>query len=136
MKITDEIFDRLFSAASAVRENACAAYSGFKVGAAIITEHGKIFSGCNVESSSYGLTMCAERNALASALCSGERKFSAILITADSPEPVSPCGACRQLIYDYAPDIIVIMTNTEGKRIDSSVTELLKFPFGLKKVKI
>ncbi|MBN2856788.1 MAG: cytidine deaminase [Candidatus Delongbacteria bacterium] len=129
-----EIFDRLFSAAAAARGKAHAHYSGFKVGAAIITVSGKIYSGCNIESSSYGLSMCAERNALSAALCAGENEFRTILIVADTPEPVSPCGACRQLIYDYAPDINVIMTNLNKRSVTENITVLLKYPFGLKKI--
>jgi cytidine deaminase len=131
MNITEETFGSLFSAAISVRENSCSAHSGFKVGAAVLTKKGNIYSGCNIESSSYGLTMCAERNALSNALCAGEREFEAILITAGTSEPVPPCGACRQLLYDYAPDLIVIMTNLEGKRLIENITELLKYPFGL-----
>lgn len=133
MNLQDEIFSNLFNAAKSARENSCAIYSNFKVGAAILTKDGKIYSGCNIESSSFGLSMCAERNALSNALCEGEREFETILITADSPEPVSPCGACRQLLYDYAPDLTVIMTNLKGDRLVEEISELLKHPFGLNK---
>ncbi len=132
MKITGKIFRSLFIRALEARENACAPYSKFKVGAAVITKNGAVYAGCNVESSSYGLTMCAERNALSAALCAGESEFTAVLITADTPVPVSPCGACRQLLFDYAPHLLVIMTNVEGKRLDANISELLKYPFGLK----
>jgi len=135
MRTSKEDFDRLFASAGAARENACASYSKFKVGAAVLTNNGDIYSGCNIESSSYGLTMCAERNALAGALCAGERKFKAILITADTPGPVSPCGACRQVLYDYAPDIEVIMTNVKGSSAAEDISGLLKYPFGLSKLK-
>ncbi|HXK49790.1 MAG TPA: cytidine deaminase [Clostridiales bacterium] len=135
MRTSRQDFDRLFASAGAARENACASYSKFKVGAAVLTNDGRIYTGCNVESSSYGLTMCAERNALAGALCAGERDFKAILITADTPGPVSPCGACRQLIFDYAPDIEVIMTNIKGSSAAEDISVLLKYPFGLSKLK-
>jgi len=131
MNISKNDFERLFAAAKEARENACAQYSKFKVGAAILTKKGDIYSGCNIESSSYGLTMCAERNALAGALCAGEKEFTAVLITADTPGPVSPCGACRQLLYDYAPGIEVIMTNISGISVSDKIAELLKYPFGL-----
>jgi cytidine deaminase len=129
-----DIFDRLYSAAADAREKAHAHYSGFKVGASILAGSGKIYSGCNIESSSYGLSMCAERNALSIALCEGEIEFSAILIVADTPAPVSPCGACRQLLYDYAPEINVIMTNLKKESATEKIADLLKKPFGLKKM--
>ena len=134
MKTEQEIFDKLYSAAVAARERSHAHYSGFKVGAAIITGSEKIYSGCNIESSSYGLSMCAERNALSIALCAGEQKFTTILIVADTPEPVSPCGACRQLLFDYSPDINVIMTNLKRESVKEKITDLLKHPFGLNKI--
>ena len=133
MTISKIIFNQLYSEAIRAREKACAPFSGFKVGAAIITKEGKIYSGCNIESSSYGLTMCAERNALSAALCAGEKNFRAILVTADTSCPTSPCGACRQLIYDYCPCITVIMTNVNGDSTAEKIETLLKYPFGLKK---
>ncbi len=135
MRTSKEDFDRLFAAAVTARENACASYSKFKVGAAVLTNNGHIYSGCNVESSSYGLTVCAERNALAGALCAGEREFKAILITADTPGPISPCGACRQVLFDYAPGIEVIMTNVKGSSATEDISGLLKYPFGLSELK-
>lgn len=133
MNSSDEIYDKLYSAAVTARNNSCSPYSGFKVGAAIITEKGNIYSGCNIESSSFGLTMCAERNALSNAICNGENKFSTLLVVADTAGPVSPCGACRQLIYDYAPGITVIMTNLNKDIIKEKIETLLKYPFGLSK---
>lgn len=132
MTVDDKSFIALYNAAVKVRENSCSPYSKFKVGAAVLDSESRIFTGCNIESSSFGLTMCAERNALSAALCSGSMKFLAILVVADTEVPVSPCGACRQLIFDYAPDITVIMTNLNGGRIDESIEILLKYPFGLK----
>jgi cytidine deaminase len=131
--VSKEIFSRLYDAAVKVRANSCSPYSGFKVGAAILCGNGKIYPGCNIESSSFGLTMCAERNALSNALCSGEKKFAAILIVADTEQPVSPCGACRQLIFDYAPGITVIMTNLKNDVMEMKIEDLLKYPFGLSK---
>jgi cytidine deaminase len=130
MAVLFEKYEKLFEAALKARENSCSPYSGFKVGAAVLTESGRIYSGCNIESSSFGLTMCAERNALSAALCAGERDFSAVLVTADTPEPVSPCGACRQLIYDYAPDAKMILTNLKKQVMELSIEEMLKYPFG------
>ncbi|HAQ61997.1 TPA: cytidine deaminase [Candidatus Delongbacteria bacterium] len=129
MGISKEIEGKLYDAAIRARMNSCSPYSEFKVGAAIITQYGKIYSGCNIESSSFGLTMCAERNALSAALCEGERVFSAILVVADTEKPVSPCGACRQLLYDYAPDITVIMSNLKKEKLEMNIKDMLKYPF-------
>jgi len=121
MGISREITGKLYDAAVKARMNSCSPYSEFKVGAAIVTQGGKIFSGCNIESSSFGLTMCAERNALSAALCAGERDFSAVLVVADTD---------RQLIYDYAPDITVIMANLKTETLDMKIKDMLKYPFG------
>ena len=128
-----DIFKKLFDEALRARKNANAVYSGFKVGAAILTKDDNIYTGCNIESSSYGLSVCAERVALFNALNSGEKRnnFKYILITAESNNVCSPCGACRQLLMDYAEDISVVMTNTEGKQSIVSISELLKYPFKL-----
>ncbi|HQO10667.1 MAG TPA: cytidine deaminase [Clostridiales bacterium] len=130
MVVLQKKYEKLFEAALKARENSCSPYSGFKVGAAVLTESGRIYSGCNIESSSFGLTMCAERNALSAALCAGEKDISAVLVTADTPDPVSPCGACRQLIYDYAPDARIILTNLKRQVLEFKIEEMLKYPFG------
>jgi cytidine deaminase len=93
----------LVAAAAAVRENASAPYSGFKVGAALLARSGEVFSGANVESASYGLTCCAERVALFQALSAGRREFLAMAVVARAPGGPMPCGACRQLLAEYAP---------------------------------
>lgn len=98
---------RLVAAAIKARKMACAPYSRFKVGAAILTEKGKIISGANVESASFGLTCCAERIALFSALTSGEKEFTAIAVVARIDGGGMPCGACRQLLAEYAPNALV-----------------------------
>ncbi len=121
--------DELFLHATTVRANARAKYSGFAVGAALQSSDGKIYDGCNVESSSYGLSICAERVALTKALSEGASNFSRILVVADTPTPVSPCGACRQLLHDYAPDAVVIMANLAGDSIEMKVKELLPAAF-------
>lgn len=133
MAISKEIFTKLYKEAVTVRNNSRSEYSDFKVGAAILTESGKIYGGCNIESSSFGLSMCAERNALSNALCSGENHFSAILVVADTEKPVPPCGACRQLIYDYAPEITVVMSNLKKETLEMKIEDMLKYPFGLSK---
>src|SRR3972149_886618 len=90
-------------------------YSNFHVGAALLTEDDKIYSGCNIESSSYSLTICAERNAIFKAISEGERKFKAIALASDHPDFISPCGACRQVLSDLCGDIDVVMINHQNE---------------------
>lgn len=106
--------NELIKIARLAKAQACALYSLFKVGAALLAQSGKIYSGCNIESSSYGLTICAERVALYKALSEGERQFIKIAITSDSSQVCPPCGACRQVLMDYAPQIEVILFNDSG----------------------
>lgn len=120
--------DELIHAAEAAREKAYAPYSKFKVGAAVETKNGKIFSGCNVENASYGLSNCAERTAIFNAVSEGEREFTRLAVIADTPEPASPCGACRQVIAEFGIKTI-IMCNTKGERRDVKLQELLPFAF-------
>ena len=124
----------MFEKALNIRENANAIYSKFKVGAVIKTKSGNYYSGCNVESSSYGLSICAERVALFNALSEGEIEFESILILADLKDEKQnvcrPCGACRQLLYDYARNIEVVMTNIEKDNYDIDIlSNLLKNGF-------
>jgi len=107
----------LVLAAQKARNFSQAKYSKFRVGAALLAEDGSVFSGCNVESSSYSLTICAERVALTKALSEGYTKFTAIAISARDGEFCSPCGACRQLLYDYAPKLDVILTNGSEEKL-------------------
>src|SRR5437016_13474148 len=104
----------LIMEALSARQRAVAPYSKFKVGAALLTRDGKIISGANVESASYGLTCCAERVALFKALTDGEKNFTAIAVVARSPDGAAPCGACRQLLAEYAPDAQVFVADTES----------------------
>ncbi len=117
--------DAWITAAVEVRRRAYAPYSQFAVGAALITEEGRIFTGCNVENISFGLTICAERVALGSALAAGERRFRAITIVADTQVPVSPCGACRQVLAEFAPGLEVHLATLRGVRVRFSLAELL-----------
>ena len=111
--------DKLVQAAWAVRELAYAPYSRFKVGAAVETDNGHIYTGCNVESASYGCTICAERSAIAKAVSEGQLRrggLARILVAAATPRPVSPCGACRQLIEEFAnPDTRVLLSHRPGE---------------------
>lgn len=107
-------YELLVEAAAAARQAAYAPYSKFLVGAALLAEDGAIFSGCNVENISYGLTMCAERVALGSAIAAGVKHFSAIAIVADTDIPLSPCGACRQVLAEFNPALVIASGNLSG----------------------
>lgn len=115
----------LLEAAIAVRLRAYSPYSKFAVGAALLTTGGKLFTGCNVENISFGLTQCAERNALATAVAAGETGFVTVVIVADTELPISPCGACRQVMAEFAPDLEVICSTLEGKSETFLLSELL-----------
>ena len=121
--------DELITRSLQVRENACAGYSHYKVGAALLASSGKVYTGCNVENSTYGLTVCAERVALWKALSEGERNFTHIAVVTSSNPPASPCGACRQLLWEYCGDIEVIVANLQGARNTISLAELFPRPF-------
>ncbi len=120
----------LVEAAKNGRENAFAPYSNFKVGAAVETAGGKIFIGCNVENASYGLTVCAERVAIWKAVSEGERDFISIAVVADTDKLTPPCGACRQIIWEFCGDIPVTMANLQGQSETLQISELLPRAFG------
>ena len=119
----------LTTAAAQARENAHAPYSNFRVGAALRGSSGRIFGGCNVENATYGLTMCAERVAIFKAISEGERGFSAIAVVTDTEALTPPCGACRQLLWEFCGDIPVTMANLHGKRETVQMKELFPKPF-------
>jgi len=110
--------------------NAVAVYSNFHVGAALLTDKNKIYSGCNIESSSYSLTICAERTAIFKAVSEGQRNFKAIAISGDTEDFISPCGACRQVISDLCGNIDIVMINSRGEYVIKKTSELLPFAFG------
>ncbi len=123
--------DALFAAASAVRARAHAPYSGFSVGAALIDEAGRVHAGCNVENAAYPVGTCAEAGAVAAMIAGGGRRIRAILILADSPAPVTPCGACRQRIREFAgPDTPILAAGPEGIRARFTLEALLPASFG------
>jgi cytidine deaminase len=122
--------DPLYEAALSARERAMALYSGFKVGAAMQCKDGTLVTGCNIESSSYGLTICAERNALFKAISDGKREYTRMLIVADTDQLTPPCGACRQVLWDFAPRIEITIANLNGKQLSFQITDLLPHPFG------
>jgi cytidine deaminase len=124
----------LISSARAAREKAYAPYSNFQVGAAVLTGDDQIFSGCNVENASYGLCHCAERTALHSAIAAGYRPgdFTHLAVIADTPAPVSPCGACRQVMLELGgANLIVIQTNLRGEITETTAALLLPSAFSL-----
>jgi cytidine deaminase len=121
--------EELISCARRARENAYAPYSNFKVGAALLTAKGRVFTGCNVENATYGLTVCAERVAIWKAISEGEREFSAIAIVSSSEAPAPPCGACRQLLWEFCGDVDVILANTGGATRCFRMAELFPSPF-------
>ena len=120
---------KLIRAAAVARKMAWAPYSGFKVGAALEAADGRVFTGCNVENASYGATCCAERTALFKAVSEGVRKFRRIAIVAGTSEPCPPCGICRQALYEFSPQLEVIMANTRGKSLVKGLGELLPHGF-------
>ncbi len=119
--------------AQAARANAYAPYSQFPVGAALLTRSGKVYRGVNVENASFGVTVCAERAALFTAVAAGERLFEAIAVVAESEGPVRPCGACRQALAEFGTDLRVVMGNTAGEVSVSALSILLPSGFRFKK---
>lgn len=123
-------WDQMFEVAATARSRAHAPYSNFSVGAAVLTEDGTIFPGCNVENSSYGLTICAERNAFARAVADGQKKAVAVAIIVDTPEPTPPCGMCRQTMAEFGePGMEVRSRNLQGKELVSTLKGLLPHAF-------
>jgi cytidine deaminase len=122
-------YQALVTAAKSARENAHAAYSNFRVGAALRATSGRIFGGCNVENATYGLTICAERVAIFKAISEGERGFDAIAVVADTDSLTPPCGACRQLIWEFCGDVPVILANLQDRVEIVPMRELFPKPF-------
>jgi cytidine deaminase len=118
-------FGSLLIQAREARESAYAPYSRFAVGAALLGKSGRVYTGCNVENLSFGLTSCAERNAIFTAITAGEREFQAIAVVADSKSPVTPCGACRQVMAEFAPALAICSGNLQGETFEASLKELL-----------
>ena len=120
---------KLIDAAIDVRQRAYAPYSHFLVGAALETEDGTVFKGCNVENLSYGATICAERNAVFQAVAAGHKKFKAIAVVGDLPAPITPCGMCRQVLGEFGGDTVVICGNLKGDTMVTTVAALLPNAF-------
>lgn len=129
-KITDASLRRLERAARAAEARSYAPYSRFRVGAAVLGDSGRIFSGCNVENASYGLCNCAERGAIFAAVAAGERAVRAVVVYTPTRLPTAPCGACRQVIHEFGPDCVVIGICDSKSRIDTRLSALLPAAFG------
>ncbi len=123
-------YKKLITEAEKARKRAYAPYSKFKVGAAVLSADGKIFTGCNIENASIGLALCAERVAIFKAISEGSTKLKAIAIIGDTDKPCSPCGACRQVISEFGEDIPLIMANLKGDVKIKKIKELLPGAFG------
>jgi cytidine deaminase len=119
----------LVDAARRARENAVADFSRFKVGAALQSADGTVITGCNVENATYGLTICAERVAMFKALSEGHRSFSRIAIVADTDEPTPPCGACRQILWEFGGDLEIVLANLTDEKGVHRLKDLLPLPF-------
>lgn len=129
-RVEHKDYEKLIELAKEAREKAYVPYSHFKVGACVLTEDGKTYQGCNIENASYGLTNCAERTALFSAYANGERKLKAIAVVAETEGPVSPCGACRQVMMELGgEDMVVVLSNMKGDYAVVTVKDLLPGAF-------
>ncbi len=121
--------DELLLLARKAQANAHAPYSGFPVGAALLTTDGRVFTGVNVENASIGLSVCAERNAIAKAISEGATDFARMAIVTNAPEPTMPCGVCRQVIWEFSHDLPVVVESGDGARVATTIAELFPRPF-------
>ena len=126
-----ERLKKLLETAQAAQQNAYAPFSRFRVGAALETEQGSVFSGCNIENASFGMTICAERVAIGTAIAAGEREFKRLVLVTDSEIPEAPCGACRQVIAEFAPALEIVSYSPGGATRSWQANELLPEPFFL-----
>lgn len=121
--------EELIADARSALERAYAPYSGFRVGAAIVDEHGRTWTGANIEISASGVSLCAERVALAKAVSDGARRLVRLVLVAEDPEPVTPCGVCRQTLQEFGDHLTVLMAGQDGRTIDVDMAELIPFPY-------
>jgi cytidine deaminase len=125
----DAQYAALIAAARTAREHAHAPYSNFRVGAAVRAKSGRVFTGCNVENATFGLTLCAERVAIFKAISEGERGFDAVAVVADTDKLTPPCGSCRQILWEFCGDAEVVLANLKGKVERYRMSALLPKPF-------
>jgi len=128
VRMNEQEIESLIAAATDVRERAHAPYSGYKVGAAVLASDGEVFTGCNVENASYGLGVCAERNAIAAAVAAGCDEFAGLVVVTASSPPASPCGACRQVMAEFG-DFPVVLAGLDGNELVTTVLDLLPDAF-------
>ena len=130
MHIAEQKVEELIQKATDMLDKAYVPYSKFPVGAALLTKEGEVFSGCNIENASFGLTNCAERTAIFKAVSEGKMEFDYLVVTGDTDAPISPCGACRQVLAEFcSPDMPVLLTNNKGNKQITTVGELLPGAF-------
>jgi cytidine deaminase len=122
--------NELINKAKNAREHSYSPYSRFKVGAALKTKNEMVFTGCNIENSSYGLSICAEREAIFKAISAGERDLDTIAVVTDSDKLTTPCGACRQVMWEFSKDMTIVVANLKGEKKEFKIKELLAHPFG------
>lgn len=127
--LPSHVLDQLAHSARAVQAHAYAPASRFRVGAAVLAEDGRIFSGCNVENASYGLTICAERAAVFTAVSNGVRAIRAVAVATDLGDPARPCGACRQVLAEFGPSMQVLLLGSAGAQVATTLDRLLPDPF-------
>ena len=127
--MSEESLEQLVETAKTARLQSIAPFSNFLVGAAVKTEAGKVYTGCNVESASYGLTVCAERVAIWKALSEGERQFTELAVVADTETLTPPCGTCRQIIHEFCEDATIVLANLSGETETCTIDELLPRAF-------
>jgi cytidine deaminase len=125
-------WQKLTEAARDAQSKAYAPYSRFHVGCALVGASGAVYKGCNVENASYGVTMCAERGAISCAVVNGETKFTHLLLVTDATTPESPCGACRQVLNEFAPDLEILSIGVDGSEQRWTMADLLPAPFEFK----
>lgn len=130
MSQTQRNIDELIQKATGMLDRAYVPYSHFPVGAAIVTKGGTVYTGCNIENASFGLTNCAERTALFKAISEGDKEFDYMVVTGATDGPISPCGACRQVMAEFCePDMPVLLTNNQGNKFETTVQQLLPGAF-------
>jgi cytidine deaminase len=129
-EISEATLQALIARARKNSKNAYVIYSNFPVGAAVLSESGEIFDGCNIENASYGLTICAERNAVFQMVARGEKRLAAVVVYTPTPTPSPPCGCCRQVINEFGPEALVVSTCDGPQVLRTNLTELLPLAFG------